>query len=41
MRTTLEEKDPGFFILSREEAPHYILRKKDLKKIVEGTWNNQ
>ncbi|KAE9632958.1 hypothetical protein GND95_10590 [Defluviitalea raffinosedens] len=40
MRTTLEEKDPGFFILSKEEAPHYILRKKDLKRIVEGRWNN-
>src|SRR5690625_2332827 len=25
MRTELESKDPGFFILSRKEAPHYIL----------------
>lgn len=41
MRTTLEEKDPGFFILSNEEAPHYVLRKKDLKSIVEGTWYDQ
>ena len=38
-RTTLEEKYTGFFILSREEAPHYILRQNDLKRIVEGTWN--
>lgn len=37
MRTELEEKDPGFFIFSREESPHYILRKADLKKIIEGT----
>jgi len=36
MRTELEAKDPGFFILSRENAPHYILRKADLKKIIEG-----
>lgn len=36
MRTKLSSKDPGFFILTREEAPHYILRKADLKKIVEG-----
>lgn len=41
MRTELELKDPGFFILSREEAPHYILRKKDLKKIIEGTLDYQ
>lgn len=39
MRTTLERKDPGFFILSREESPHYILRKSDLKKIIEGRFN--
>lgn len=37
MRLKLEDKDPGFFILSREEAPHYLLRKADLKKIMEGT----
>src|SRR5699024_11545267 len=36
MRTELEAKDPGFFILSRENAPHYILRKADLKKIIDG-----
>jgi len=36
MRTELEAKDPGFFILSRENAPHYILRKVDLKKIIDG-----
>lgn len=36
LRTELEEKDPGFFILSRENAPHYILRKADLKKIIDG-----
>lgn len=41
MRTKLDLKDPGFFILSREEAPHYILRKKDLEKIVEGTLDYQ
>lgn len=39
MRTTLEPKDPGFFILSREESPHYILRRNDLKKIIEGRFN--
>lgn len=37
MRMQLEAEDPGFFILSREEAPHYILRIKDLKKIIDGT----
>lgn len=36
MRAKLETKDPGFFILSREVAPHYILRKRDLKNIIEG-----
>lgn len=41
MRTKLDSKDPGFFILSREEAPHYLLRQKDLKKIVEGTVDYQ
>lgn len=41
MRTKLDSKDPGFFILTREEAPHYILRKSDLKKIVEGTLDYQ
>lgn len=41
MRTKIDSKDPGFFILSREDAPHYILRQKDLKKIVEGTVDYQ
>lgn len=41
MRTKLDSKDPGFFILTREEAPHYILRKTDLKKIMEGTLDYQ
>lgn len=41
MRTKLDSKDPGFFILTREEAPHYILRKTDLKKIIEGTLDYQ
>lgn len=39
MRAELESKDPGFFILSCEEAPHYILRKSDLKKMIENTVN--
>lgn len=38
MRTELEAEDPGFFILTREEAPHYVLRKYDIKKIIEGTF---
>lgn len=41
MRTNIDSKDPGFFILSREEAPHYLLRKKDLKKISEDTVDYQ
>ena len=41
MRTKLDSKDPGFFILTREDAPHYILRKTDLKKIMEGTVDYQ
>lgn len=41
MRTGLEAKDPGFFILTREEAPHYILRRKDIKKIIEGRLDYQ
>lgn len=38
MRINLSVKDPGFFILSREEAPHYILRRQDIRKIVAGTF---
>lgn len=41
MRTKLDAKDPGFFILTREDAPHYILRKVDLKNIVEGSLDYQ
>lgn len=41
MRTRTESRDPGFFILSREEAPHYILRRADLKKIIEGSLDYQ
>lgn len=37
MRAELNPKDPGLFILSKEEAPHYLLRKRDLKAIVDGT----
>lgn len=36
MRTQLEAKDPGFFILSREKAPHFILRRADLKRIIDS-----
>lgn len=39
MRMNLQAKDPGFFILSREDAPHYILRKHDIRNIIEGTFN--
>lgn len=39
MRTILDPIDPGFFILSREESPHYILRRNDLKRIIEGRFN--
>lgn len=39
MRIDLEEKDPGFFILSREEAPHYMLRRQDIRDIVSGTFD--
>lgn len=41
MRANMNEKDPGFFILSREEAPHYLLRRSDLQKIVEGSLEYQ
>jgi len=39
MRASIEGKDPGFFILSREEAPHYLLRRKDILNIVAGTFD--
>jgi len=41
MRTKLDSKHSGFFILTREEAPHYILRKTDLMKIMKGTLDYQ
>lgn len=37
MRVKLKSKYQGFFIFSREMAPHYILRKRDLKKIIDGS----
>lgn len=39
MRINLTVKDPGFFILSREEAPHYILRRQDIRNIIAGTFD--
>lgn len=36
MRAKLTKKDPEFFVLSREDGPHYMLRIDDLKNIVEG-----
>ncbi len=39
MKTKLMKEDAGFFILSKEQAPHYILGEDDLKRIVEGSFN--
>lgn len=39
MRMNLEVKDPGFFILSKEDAPHYILRRHDIQNIIDGVFD--
>ena len=39
MWMNLQVKDPGFFILSREDAPHYVLRRHDIRNIIEGTFD--
>lgn len=31
------KKDPGSFIFCQEKSPHYILRRKDLRRIVAGS----
>lgn len=40
-RTKLNSKDSSLFILTREEAPHYILRQNNLKMIVEEVLDHQ
>ncbi len=37
-RTNLNSKDLSLFILAREEAPHYILRQKNLRTIIDSQW---
>ena len=36
-RVKQKKKDPGSFVLCRQDSPHYILRRKDLRRIVEGS----
>lgn len=39
MLLDLQVKDSNLFILCRENAPHYILRKSDIENIVNGTFD--